>query len=103
MSKKELVLLASRAFALLLIVWAASDVTYLPERLFEFLHYVTRRSVLQQHDYLSSYYLLATALIVLRIIALFVAAAAFWKCGPRIEALFTDQQGQHEAATSVKD
>jgi len=95
MSKKELVLLASRAFALLLIVWAASDVTYLPERLFEFLHYVTRRSVLQQHDYLSSYYLLVTFLNVLRTVVFFVAATAFWKCGPRIEALF--QKTQHEA------
>jgi len=97
MTKKELVLLASRAFALLLIVWAAVDVTYLPERLFALVHYLGRRSVLLQHDYLNSYYLLVTALSAFRIMVLSVAASVFWKCGPWIEAFFTNQQDQHEA------
>jgi hypothetical protein len=96
MSKKEALLLASRAFALLLIAWATFEITYLPVHLFELFHYMSRRSVLQQHDYLTSYYLLLTVFNVLRAILLIVAAAAFWNCGPRIEALFSNQQGPRE-------
>jgi hypothetical protein len=99
MSRKEIVLLVSRAFALLLISWAFVDVTYLPERLFALSHHLGQSSVLVVvHDYWRSYYLIVTVFLVLRILALFLAAALFWRCGPRTEALFSPQQENQEAS-----
>ena len=98
MSRKEIVLLVSRAFAVLLISWAFVEVTYLPERLFALSHHMSQSSVLVVHDYWSSYYLIVTAFLVLRMLALFLAAALFWRCGPRVEALFSPQQGNQEAS-----
>lgn len=96
MSRKETALLVSRAFALLLTTWALVDVTYLPERLFALSHHMSLRSALATHDYWSSYYLIITAFSLVRILALFLAAALFWRCGPRAEALFSPQQDNQE-------
>jgi hypothetical protein len=56
MSRKEIVLLVSRAFALLLISWAFVEVTYLPERLFALSHHLNQSSVSVANDYWSRYY-----------------------------------------------
>ena len=98
MSRKEIVLLVSRAFALLLISWALVEITYLPERLFALSHHLSQSSVLVAHDYWSSYYLIITVFLVLRMLALFLAAALFWRCGPWVEALFSPQQENQEAS-----
>lgn len=98
MSRKALVLLVSRAFALLLISWAFAEVTYLPERLFALTHHLSQSSVLMGHDYWSNYYLIITAFLILRVLALFLAAALFWRCGPRVEALFSPQQESQAAS-----
>jgi hypothetical protein len=83
MSRKELVLLVSRAFALLLITWALVEVTYLPERVFALSHHLRQSSVLAtSRDYWSSYYLMLTGFNVVRMLALFFAAVLFWRCGP---------------------
>jgi len=96
MSRKELAFLVSRAFALLLITWALVDVTYLPERLFALSHHMSLRSALATHDYWSSYYLIITTFSLVRILTLLLAAALFWRCGPRAEALFSPLQGNQE-------
>ena len=98
MSRKELVFLVSRAFALLLISWGFVEVTYLPERLFPLFHHLNQSSLLVAHDYWSSYYLIITVFLVLRMLALFLAASMFWRCGPRVEALFSQQQDSQEAS-----
>jgi hypothetical protein len=98
MSRKELVLVVSRAFALLLITWALVEVTYLPDRVFALCHHLSQRSVLATRDYLSSYYLIMTAFTIVRMLALFLASLLFWRCGPRVEALFSPQQGNQEAS-----
>jgi hypothetical protein len=96
MSRKELVLLVSRAFALLLVTWAFVEVTYLPDRVFALSHHLRQASVLaMSSDYWSNYYLILTVFNVLRMLALFFAAALFWRCGPRVEALFSPQPGNH--------
>lgn len=92
MSRKEIVLLVSRAFALLLISWAFVEVTYLPERLFALSHHLSLSSVMVARDYWSSYYLIITVFLVLRMLGLFLAATLFWRCGPQVEALFSPQQ-----------
>lgn len=97
MSRKELALLASRAFALLFISWVFVEVTYLPERLFALSHHLNQKSVLVAHDYWSSYYLIITVFLGLRVLGFSVAAALFWRCGPRVEALFSPQPENQEA------
>jgi len=99
MSKKELVLLVSRAFALLLVTWALVEVTYLPDRVLALSHHLRQSSVLAtSRDYWSSYYLILTVFSVVRMLALFFAAVLFWRCGPRVEALFSPQPGNPEAS-----
>jgi hypothetical protein len=73
MSKKELLLVASRAFSLLLITWAVVELTYLPERLFSLHHHLGQASV------------------VLRVVALLFAAIVFWRCKPGIQGIFTER------------
>ena len=89
MSKKELVLVVSRAFALLLIAWGFVEITYLPDRVFALVHHLSDRSALLTYDYWTRYYLFLTVFTVLRILAMFMAAALFWRCGPRVEAFFS--------------
>jgi len=98
MSRKELVLLVSRAFALLLISWGLVEATYMPERLFALSHHLNRSSVLLAHDYWSSYYLIITVFLALRMLALLVVAAQFWRCGPRVERLLSPERGNQLAS-----
>jgi hypothetical protein len=93
MSRRELVSLVSRAFALLLIVWAFVELTYLPDRLLGLIHHLNERSAVAPHDYWSSYYLMLTVFTILRMLVFLVVAVLFWRCGPRVEALFSSQQG----------
>jgi hypothetical protein len=93
MSRRELVALASRALALLLIVWAFVELTYLPDRLLGLVHHLNEHSALAPRDYWSSYYLILTVFTLLRMIAFLVAATLFWKCGPRVQSLFSSSQG----------
>ena len=101
MSRKELVLVVSRTLSLLLIAWALVEITYLPERLFSLSHHVSERSVLASEDYWTRYYLLITLFLVVRIIALFIAALMFWKCGPRVQTLFLAQSGGSERSEQI--
>jgi hypothetical protein len=88
MSRKELIFVLSRAFALYLCCWGLVEVSYLPERLFSLAHYTNERPVFADHDYHSSYYLVVTAFLFARMLALFYASGWFWRCGPRVQALF---------------
>jgi hypothetical protein len=92
MSRKELVLLVSRAFALLMIAWAFVELTYLPDRVLGLVHHLNERSALAPHDYWSDYYSVLTASTVLRMLVFLFAAVLFWKCGPQVEALFLSRQ-----------
>jgi hypothetical protein len=93
-----LALLASRALALFLISWAFAEVTYLPERLFALSHHLNQSSVLVAHDYWSNYYLIITVFLLLPVLGFLLAAALFWRCGSRVEALFSRQQQNQEAS-----
>jgi len=67
MSKKDAVMLASRTLATLLIVWALSDVSYLPERLHSYLRYLSQPAS-SGIDYLRHYYLIELGFLVTRIV-----------------------------------
>ncbi|MGO9865762.1 MAG: hypothetical protein ACLPLR_19325 [Terriglobales bacterium] len=96
MSKKEAILLVSRALALYLTTWALVEITYLPEHVFALSHFMRQRSVLAPRDYSTNYYLIYTVFIVVRMLALFLAAALFWRCGPRVQKLFSPRQDNLE-------
>lgn len=98
MSRNELVFIVSRAFALLLIGWALAEVSYLPERLFALTHHISQGSVLAKYDYWSSYYLVITSFLVVRVLAFLLAAGSFWRCGPWVQALFSPEQDNQEAS-----
>ena len=98
MSRKELVFIVSRAIALLLISWALADVSYLPERLFALTHHISQGSVLAKYDYWSSYYLVITSFLVVRVLGLILAAGSFWRCGPWEQTLFSQEHGNREAS-----
>ena len=90
--------IVSRAFALLLISWALVEITYLPERIFALFHHLSHSSVLATQDYWSRYYEIITISILLRTLAFFLAAVLFWRCGPRVQALFSPEQDNREAS-----
>jgi len=92
MSRKEIVSMVSRAF-----MWAFTELTYLPDRLLGLIHHVNERSTLTQHDYWTSYYLILTVFTVLRILVFLVVALSFWRCGPRVEAVFSLQQDRSDS------
>ena len=99
-SKKELLFVISRGFALLLITWAFLDLTYLPERVFSLSHHVGQQSVLSTtHDYWRAYYLMTIVFLILRVLALLIVAVLFWRCGPRVEALFSDHSSDGQRST----
>ncbi|MGA8150320.1 MAG: hypothetical protein WB952_05180 [Terriglobales bacterium] len=97
MSRRELVFLVSRAFALFLLTWALVELSYLPEQVLSLSHAVSERSVLATGDYWSRYHWMLAVLTALRMLALFLASILFWRCGPQVEALFS-QRGSQETS-----
>jgi hypothetical protein len=100
MSRKELVFIFSRAFALSLIGWALVDASYLPERLFSLAHQLDQGSVLARYNYWASYYLVVTSFLVVRVLALLLVAGSFWRCGPRVQGLFSPDPEDPGASVS---
>jgi len=103
MSKREFVLVVSRGFALLLITCASIEVTYLPERVSSLMHVFGEQTVLRTtHDYWTNYYSLVIGLLILRVSALLLATVLFWRCGSRVQSLFTDSfsEGRESKGTA---
>jgi hypothetical protein len=88
MSRKDAVMLASRTLAVLLTVWALSDVSYLPERLHSLLHYLNHEPAspaaieCERH-----YYLIQIGFLVTRIVGYSLLAMWLYKGGPEVEEL----------------
>ena len=87
MTREDMVV-ASRSLALLMAVWTLVDLTYLPVRIFELLHHERHQSVIGRPDYWASYYSLAIACQVIRILLMALAGVWFWKGGPVPQTLF---------------
>ena len=99
MSKKDAVLLASRALALLLTVWALSDVSSMPEQVHSFLHYLRQEPTSSPGvDYLRHYYLIRLCFLVTRIVGFSLMARWLFKGGPEVEELFLPSQPDENAA-----
>jgi len=88
MSRKDAVMLASRTLAVLLTVWALSDVSYLPERLQSLFHYLNHEQTSSAAmEYLRHYYLIQIGFLVTRIVGYSLMAMWLYKGGPEIEEL----------------
>ena len=91
MSRKDGILLASRALALVLIIGALDELSYLPTRLYSFLHYVHDDSILApspRGQYLGHYYLIELGFLVIRIVGYSLTAWWLYRGGPEIDELF---------------
>jgi len=85
-SKDQILLLVSRAIAVIQCITAILEISYLPERLMSLHHYHCPGGILAT-DYLARQYSTAVAFLCFRIAALLVLAWAFWQCGPRLRAM----------------
>ena len=69
MSRKDAIALASRTLALLLIVWALAEASYLPESLHSFLRYLNQEPGSSTAiQYLRHYHLIRLSFIVTRMV-----------------------------------
>ena len=95
MSRKEVVLLVSRAFAAIQLVTALLETTYLPERLFSMHHHAKLLSVLSDSaadNYYRTYDQTGVFSLIARIAGLLILTVAFWKCGPWVERAVLPKQ-----------
>jgi hypothetical protein len=88
MPRKEAVQVASRALALLMIVWVLVELTQLPQVVLGLAHHLQQNSVLIPQRYWTIYYVAGLSSHAVRMMGLSFAAVWFWKCGPGVEAAF---------------
>jgi hypothetical protein len=95
MSTKQAVTIACRVLSVYFLVWLLSELTYLPQRVFSFLHY---QGVLNQsggRNFGRDLELISLAFLVLRIVVLFFAVQWFYRSGPAIRRYFiTPSEGE---------
>ncbi len=85
MTRRDAVVLASRALALYLICWALNDVTALPQLVIALRHHT---GVLGTHDSWWDYYRVESTFYVVRIVGLFLTAEWLIKCGDGVYRYF---------------
>ena len=100
MTKKEAVMLASRALALYLICWGLSDVIYLPQLALDLQRHWHRSSVLMP-DYWWTYYRVGMVMHLVRILALFAAAGWLLKCGKTVQRFFLSSEAAEPGAAGT--
>jgi hypothetical protein len=100
MTRREGLSLASRAFALYLLCWGLSEVTYLPQRLLSVTHH---SSVLISSEYWSKYDLVGLSFHILRIVALFGTAAWLYRGGVGVEGFLLPPEKPLVPATPEND
>jgi hypothetical protein len=88
MPRKDALMLASRTLAVLFTVEALSELSYLPARLYSFLHYLSHEpSSSTAVEYSQHYYLIELGFLVTRIIGFSLMAIWLYRGGREIEEL----------------
>ena len=87
MSREEAVLLITPTISVYLVIWALTDLTYIPQNLFAFAHHASLTAIVSE-NYLRNYDLIYLAFRFIRIVALFAAANWFHSCGTKGEHFF---------------
>lgn len=88
MTRDEAILLVSRALSIFLGIFGLQDATYLPERLFGYLHYVNEARAAGAFGiglYLPAVYRIEVAFLFVRIAIYLLLAVVFWRCAPWIQ------------------
>jgi len=99
MQKKEVLVVASRALALLFGVWALSEASYLPESLHSFLRYINHEPGSSPAiQYWRHYYLIRLGFLVTRVVGFSLVARWLYKGGPEVEQLLSESSSQEQSA-----
>ncbi len=100
MSKQEGVVIASRALAVLMTVWALVDVSYLPEHVQSFVHYMyyerTPSTNLQYLQYMQHTYLISLCFLMARLIGYSLLAWWLFKGGPEVSELLLPSSDEQQ-------
>jgi hypothetical protein len=91
MSRRDAVVLVSRAVAVLLSVSALAEVSLLPSYLDSFLHYAEMASASSYRQYWHHHDLLALGFLITRIVGYSLMSMWLFRCGPDIEELLLPQ------------
>ena len=81
MSREEIVLLVSRALAVMQAAYALVDVTYVPSYLVSANHYAV------VDGYLGTIHRIELVAMLTRILGLSILAWLFWRCGPWVAGI----------------
>ena len=84
MSKKEVVLIASRAVALYLVFWSLGNLGNIPGLVFAMSHYAVLPPS-PGRDYMYQYHVIEFSSRIVLTVGLFLAAVWIYRCGPKIE------------------
>lgn len=90
MTKRDLILVASRAMALYLIFWALDHLSYVPVDAFAVSHYSSLQTGLQNYLYMQS--LIALIRHIIYAVFLLVASVWIYRCGPTISRFLSSPE-----------
>ena len=99
MSRKEAVLLVSRALAIIQFVTALLDISYLPERFISLYHHERVVSVLATagtDTYFQTLDRVGMVFMLMRIAGLLILTVVFWNCGSWFERVLLPKQEIHD-------
>ena len=106
MSRKETVLLVSRALAIIQFVAAMLEISYLPERFISLMHRAHSFSAqgdAESANYWSSYDQVGVAFMCARIVGLLVLTVIFWNCAPWFERMLAPNLEKTERAALLRE
>ena len=95
MSRKEVIVLVSRAFAACQLATALLEISYLPERLFSMHHHASLVSVISvsaADSYWRTYDQIDILSLIARIFGLLTLTVVFWRCGSWVERVVLSDQ-----------
>ena len=97
MSKRQIVVLVSRALALTQIVYGLFDATYLPERFVWLAYRLKSHSVFEPRTLTNEPEFYSLILTIVRLAITFGAAVLFWRCGQKVSNwLLPDGEAERE-------
>ena len=91
MSTRQAVLLASRTLALLMAVWALTELSYLPSSLDSFLRYRQQGMVTSSTEYWRHHYLIQLGFLVTRIVGYSLTSMWLFKGSAEVHELLLPQ------------
>jgi hypothetical protein len=81
MSTRQAVLLVSRTLALLMAIWALTELSYLPSALYSFLRYAQQGGVTLSTEYWRHHYLIQLGFLITRLVGYSLTSVWLFKGG----------------------